>query len=176
MDKLKDLNISRVGEKTDLLLEGRTEILNATAATLTVTPDDSGKTIVLSRAAGIAITLPYPEVGLNYKFVVITSASTGSYVFTASSLTDNSLLFRGGVSLVDSDTSDAHTYTVADVANDNVIELNGTTQGGLIGTWLKLKCLVAGKWEVSGVIRGSGTVATPFEVNYTTTAAPTTTS
>lgn len=176
MEKIKDINIARVADVVDALIEKKTEIISATEETLALTNEDSGKTIVLARAAGIAITLPaFPEIGVNFKFVVKTGATTGSYIITASELTDNYILFKGGVSLVDSDSGDTHTYPIGD-GNDNSIELNGTTQGGLIGSWLKAEYLAEGCWFLSGAVRGSGTVATPLEVNYTTTVAPTTTS
>jgi hypothetical protein len=39
---------------------------------------------------------------------------------------------------------------------------NGTTTGGLLGTWFRFTALSTTQWLVTGIDQGSGTVATPF--------------
>jgi hypothetical protein len=43
-----------------------------------------------------------------------------------------------------------------------VINLNGTTTGGIAGTTITVTVLAANKYMVTGVVLGSGSVATPF--------------
>ena len=65
---------------TEVLLQeagGATRGLILTAAT-TLTAADSGKTFFLNTAAGFAVTLPSPAIGLNYEFFVM-AAPTGDY-------------------------------------------------------------------------------------------------
>jgi hypothetical protein len=48
-------------------------------------------------------------------------------------------------------------------ANDDTITLNRTTTGGAQnGEWIQLVDIAPGSWWVSGVLMGSGAVATPF--------------
>jgi len=49
----------------------------------------------------------------------------------------------------------------AAAAND-FINLNGTTTGGVAGSWVQIVAIAANKYMVSGNVIGSGTVATPF--------------
>jgi hypothetical protein len=47
-------------------------------------------------------------------------------------------------------------------ANDNKINLNGTTQGGAAGSKFKFTDIASGEWAVEGVNISSGSEATPF--------------
>ena len=60
------------------------EIITPTAA-VTLTAAQSGSIIALAQAAGVAITLPAPAVGLNYRFVVQTLFATTDWVITSAS-------------------------------------------------------------------------------------------
>ena len=60
---------------------GKYQAITATA--YTVKNEDSGKTFKLG-GTGVAITLPSPKDGLNYKFLVMAAFST-DYVITATS-------------------------------------------------------------------------------------------
>ena len=160
MDKLKSYNIKEVGEKTNWLLSQKSEVIVAdTDDALTLTNDDSGKTIVLAKADGVAVALPVAEVGVKFKFVVTVTVTSVGYILTAGKTTD---LFIGAVTMVDTDTSDTHTDQVPDVTNDDVMTLNGVTTGGLIGSYFELECIAANRWWVNGVLRHTSNVATPF--------------
>jgi hypothetical protein len=39
--------------------------------------------------------------------------------------------------------------------------MNGTTSGGIIGTWIRVKALSSTQWLINGLIVGSGTIVTP---------------
>ena len=47
-------------------------------------------------------------------------------------------------------------------ATNDVINLNGTTTGGIAGTLITITALTALKWLVQGSVIGSGVLATPF--------------
>jgi hypothetical protein len=49
----------------------------------------------------------------------------------------------------------------AAAAND-FINLNGTTTGGVAGSWIEIFAIAANKYMVKGTVLGTGTVATPF--------------
>jgi hypothetical protein len=62
---------------------------------------------------------------------------------------------------VDTDTSGAVVGFTAGATND-FINLNGTTTGGVAGSWIQIVAVAANKYMVTGVNLGTGTVATPF--------------
>jgi len=49
----------------------------------------------------------------------------------------------------------------AAAAND-FINLNGTTTGGVAGSWVQIVAIAANKYMVTGVLLASGSVVTPF--------------
>lgn len=137
-------------------------VTNATAATLVPTAAQSGTVFTLNRAAGIAITLPgltgTAPVGTNYEFIFATSASGGDTTITAAS---GDLLF-GGVTAVDTDSSNAVVFDDPDGTDDLIMTFNGGTQGGLVGTIIRVVALTATSWHVSGFNRHSSNFATIF--------------
>ena len=63
----------------------------------------------------------------------------------------------------DTDTSDAVAIWKSLVATSNIaVSMNGTTEGGVKGDWIRVTKLDATTWGVHGQINGNGTVATPF--------------
>lgn len=95
------------------------------------------------------------NVGTSYTIFIETTASA---VAIKTDATDK---FVGSVMMVDTDSSGAATGYAPGAAND-VINLNGTTTGGIAGSWVTITVLASLKYAVSGVLLGSGTVATPF--------------
>ena len=49
-----------------------------------------------------------------------------------------------------------------DVTDDLVISMNGTTTGGVIGTYIRATAISATRWFIQGTLSGSGTATTPF--------------
>jgi hypothetical protein len=46
--------------------------------------------------------------------------------------------------------------------SDLVLSMNGSTTGGVAGTWIRFIALSATRWGVIGVINTTGAQATPF--------------
>ena len=127
-----------------------------TAATLTVTADAyNGQTINLSRAAGVTVTLP-AATGSNavYTFEVATSVTTNNNVIQVANATD---VMNGFSSVAGTTGSVFSTLPASDT-----ITMNGTTTGGLIGSYVQITDLAAGYYLVQASLVGSGTPATPF--------------
>jgi hypothetical protein len=127
-----------------------------TAATLTVTADAyNGQTINLSRAAGITVTLP-AATGSNavYTFEVATSVTSNNNVIQVANATD---VMNGFSSVAGTTGSVFSTLPASDT-----ITMNGTTTGGLIGSYVQVTDLAAGYYLVQASLIGSGTPATPF--------------
>ena len=95
--------------------------------------------------------------GVVYTIWVPTTIATSSLKIG----TDGTDRFVGYVLSIDSDSTDAARGFGAG-ANDDFINFNGTTTGGVAGTWVQIVAIAALKYMVTGVAVGSGTVATPF--------------
>jgi len=95
--------------------------------------------------------------GVCYTIWVPTTIATSSLKIG----TNGTNKFVGTLLSVDTDSSDAVVGFTAGATND-FINLNGGTTGGVAGTWIEIFAIAANKYMVTGVILGTGTVATPF--------------
>lgn len=158
--------------------QGAGTIVEITSST-TLDPVSHGGRIISvggSLAANVTLTLPSINVSANatsagpgpdpntlnnegvvYTIWVPTTISTSSLKIG----TDGTDKYVGYVMSIDSDTSDATRGFGAGASND-FINFNGTTTGGVAGTWVQIFAIAANKYMVTGVAVGSGTVATPF--------------
>ena len=138
-----------------------TRVVDCTASTLAVTEaDHDGRTIVLDRPAGIAVTLPVASAGLRFRFVVktdFTGAATIKSVSGADIMIGHALMGNNA------DNAVVDWQSVAASTNDT-IDMFGTANstGGLAGQVVTIEGLAANRWLVE--IRGdaAGTEATPF--------------
>jgi hypothetical protein len=95
------------------------------------------------------------NVGTTYTFVVETAATALAIK------TDGTDKFVGSVLMVDTDSSGA-LAGFAPASSNDVINLDGSTTGGIAGSTITVSVLAANKYMVTGVLLASGTVATPF--------------
>jgi hypothetical protein len=95
--------------------------------------------------------------GVTYTIWVPTTIATSSLKIG----TNGTDKFVGSVLSIDTDSSGAAVGFTAAASND-FINLNGTTTGGVAGTWIQIFAIAANKYMVTGVVNGSGVVATPF--------------
>jgi hypothetical protein len=158
--------------------QGPASIVDITTST-TLSPEAHGGRIISvggSLAAALTLTLPAINVSTNpvtsgpgqdpntinnegvvYTIWVPTTISTSSLKIG----TDGTDKFVGSLISVDTDTSGAVVGFTAGATND-FINLNGTTTGGVAGTWIQIVAIAANKYMVNGMLNGTGTVATPF--------------
>jgi hypothetical protein len=158
--------------------QGPASVVEITAST-TLNPVDHGGRIISvggSLAAELTLTLPTINVSTNpitsgpgqdpstlnnegvvYTIWVPTTISTSSLKIG----TDGTDKYVGSVLSIDTDTSGAAVGFTAG-ASDDFINFNGTTTGGVAGTWVQIVAVAANKYMVTGTVNGSGTVATPF--------------
>lgn len=141
--------------------------------TITLTVADYAGRIITTNDATLVITLPTinaaadspyagpgadpnnpNNLGATFSFYVNTTASTLKIQ------TDGTDKFVG--SLVCQDGDDTATYTFAPSASNDVISMNGTTTGGIAGTFITITAIATNKYLVQGVVRSSGVLATPF--------------
>jgi hypothetical protein len=158
--------------------QGPSTIVEITSST-TLTPVDHGGRIISvggSIAANVQLTLPTINASANssssgpgndpntannegvvYTIWVPTTISTSSLKIA----TDGTDRFVGSILSVDTDSSGAMAGFTAG-ANDDFINLNGTTTGGVAGTWVQIVAVAALKYMVTGVINCTSVPATPF--------------
>jgi hypothetical protein len=138
-------------------------VVDTTATLLTVTAaSHAGKTVTVSSAAPIAITLPAATgTGNCFRFNIRVAATA-----TASTIkcvgTD---IVSGAVHVSTSATTTNVAAIVAafhSTATDDTITVNGTTLGGVLGDWFEIVDVKSGVFQVHGNTKATGAYATPF--------------
>lgn len=134
---------------------GSNNVKNITAETTLTFNDYAGRIIEVNDADG-AVTLPSivsSEIGAKYTFFIGTDATDLDIK------TDGTDKYVGQLTI--SKTNDAEKTFVPGATND-VISLNGSTQGGDANSYIEVTALATAEYLVQGVLIGSGTLATPF--------------
>ena len=129
-------------------------IMNITAATTTITLPALNATADPSSAGPGSDPNNPNNLGVSYTFFLPTAATAVKVITGAS----NFLL--GSVNLAAS--AGAASAFVADGTATRSINLNGTTTGGVAGSYFVITAVTATQWLVQGELIGSSTLATPF--------------
>ena len=110
----------------------------------------------LNALAGLTVTLPASTgKGDVYEIFVLTTVTSNSYIIQVANGTD---ILAGAVHL----TTDIAGTSMLTSTTTDTITMNGSTTGGLRGTWLRFKDMSLGFWALEGGILCTGTEATPF--------------
>lgn len=128
-------------------------IFNCTTAALAVNPSDHEGKIILLGAATITATLP-TATGSGAKYTFFTSFTASAQKIQVTT-TDT---FGGGVSM----STDIGGVTMLCAATSDTLTMNGTDQGGVIGSHVTFRDVAAGKWMVSGFLATTSTEADPW--------------
>lgn len=130
--------------------------ITITAATsLTRNIHGNGPVINLASTTGRTLTLPASTgKGDVYRVFIGTTVSSGNHVVAALG-TD---IMQGTISIA----SDIAGVTCPTTATSDKITMNGSTAGGIIGSYLEFEDAKSGCWRVSGSLVSSSTEATPF--------------
>jgi hypothetical protein len=141
----------------DLVLPvlGRRRIYTG-ASVLTLTELESGGVIMCGAAEDFVLpTITAANVGMEFDFRVNVVAS--SLTITAAA----TQLLVGGVGMDSSTAGDGEHFT-ADGTDDLIMTMNGTTQGGIVGSFVRFLAVSITQWHVTGNLLASGTMVTPF--------------
>lgn len=151
------------GAELNRVADVSARLVSVTAATLAVSEaTHEGKTIVLNKADGQAVTLPAATgSGAIYTFAIGTTITS---VGTTIKVTGNDVMF-GQVFGEDGDGEPANSWPTA--ADSDTITLDGSTKGGYKGDTIILQDFAADSWLVKGFITQSGIEATPFSATVT---------
>jgi hypothetical protein len=130
------------------------------ASVLTLTADMSGALIDCGAAEDFVLpaltALNSGEHGIWYDFVVTTTAT--SLTITAGAAD----ILHGGVMIMSTTVGAENDAFASAGSTELVFTMNGTTQGGIIGSTCRFQAASATKWIVTGQLIGSGTLVTPF--------------
>jgi hypothetical protein len=158
--------------------QGPGNVINVTASTTITVAAHAGRLITVGGtiASNIVLTLPAVNTTANpnssgpggdpnspnnqgavFTFFVPTTIATSS-VKIGTNGTDK---YVGSILMIDTDSSDAVTGYAPGATND-FINLNGSTTGGIAGSYIQVTALSSAVYMVQGVVVGSGSVATPF--------------
>jgi hypothetical protein len=139
-------------------ISGADSLVSLTAATATVTAAaHAGRTVLLDRAAGQALTLPAATgTGNSYKFFVLTTITSNT---TTIKVVGDDVM--AGVAIVANDT-DASASIFETASTSDTITFNGTDTGGIRGATVELQDVAADLWSVRVIGAATGTEATPF--------------
>jgi len=133
------------------------EVTASGGATRVLKAEESGGTFFWDAATGVTYTLPAPAVGMEFNFYATVSVTSNAHVI----ITDAATTFLSGAINQIIDTSGTSEGQVG-AATDVTISMNGSTTGGLIGTWIHVKCITSTLWVARGLVVSSGTLSTPF--------------
>ena len=135
------------------------QIIQGVGATRTLLAKESGALCLMDRAAGVVYTLPTPVEGMQFEFEASVAVTTNAYkVITAASTQFllGSVIMGDETIATSGDVFEANGTTIVAISED------GATKGGLIGDRFTLTAISATQWLIHGVLRGAGTLATPF--------------
>lgn len=139
------------------------------ATTVTLTKSKSNGVFLFDQAtAGVAYTLPVPVSGLVYTFMstVLQTAGTQKVITgSASIFLTGAIQMYSGEAVSPSGTLGPFQFNSPLASTFVTFTMNGTTQGGGIGTEVTFVGVSATSWLVYGtVVSPSGNLATPFTV------------
>lgn len=133
-------------------------VISGVGATRTLLQSEHGSTCLFDAAAGNVYTLPTPVAGLYFDFATtVTVTSNAAKVITSGS----SVFLLGSVDMI----INTSATTLAALANGTThvaISSNGSTTGGVQGSFFRVTAISSTQWVISGMVSGSGSLATPF--------------
>ena len=146
---------------------GNASVVSLTADTTLTVDAHAGKILLCNDADG-KFTLPsivataqvsdddpnqLNNLGSSFTFVIETAATDMDI------LTDGTDKFVGGL-YIGKDNASGKVF-ISGASND-VVTFNGTTKGGLVGSVIRCTAMASAKYNIEGIVLGSGTIVTPF--------------
>ena len=121
----------------------------------TIDRDTHIDTVVrINRAGGLTVTLPASTgSGDVYRFYVQTTLTASATIAAA-----GSDLMQGAVIVSTTNTAGTGSSSATSVK----LVMNGSTTGGIIGSYVEVRDVVSGVWQATGALVASGSFATPF--------------
>jgi hypothetical protein len=151
---------------------GPKAVVSLTADTTLTVADHAGRVITCNDADG-KFTLPTitagsssavagandynvaSNLGCTYTFWVETAATDMDIK------TDGTDKFYGAIYTGIDDSAGGKTF-ISDSSSNDVLTMNGSTKGGLAGSWVQFTAIADNAYYVTGQLLGSSTLVTPF--------------
>ncbi len=134
-------------------------VISEAVSARTLTVKESGSLCLFDRAAGVTYTLPAPSVGATFDFGVSVTG-TGTYKLITSSA---SVFLIGGVQIGSETLLESADSFAANGSTHVAITMDADTKGRILGGGIvRVTCISATQWHVSGWLVGAGTAVTPF--------------
>ena len=95
------------------------------------------------------------NIGAQFKFFVETAATDMDIK------TDGTDKFYGAIYTGIDDSAGGKTF-ISDSSSNDVLTMNGSTKGGLAGSWVQFTAIADNAYYVTGQLLGSSTLVTPF--------------
>lgn len=131
-------------------------VVEVTASTLTLTAGGYAGQIIVSNLAGAqTFTLPAATGSGNLYRIFVKTTKTGNLVIQVASSSD---VMNGALGVA----TDAAGVVIPTAATSDTITMNGSTTGGVQGSYVQLQDVASGVWHVSGALVSTGAEATPF--------------
>jgi len=141
------------GQHEAIIAEGAT---NSTGRQLTA--KEAGSLVLYDVTTTLKYILPTPVIGMTFKFftsVSVVASDTHKLYCTTGSF------FKGALTV-----GTIATASAAGVSANGTTHLgmssNGSTTGGLLGSFFTVTAISTTQWAIEGFLIGSGSVATPF--------------
>jgi hypothetical protein len=138
------------------------KIIGDAVATRQLQDHESGALCLFDRAAGTVYTLPTPVIGMFFDFYTTVSRTSNAHKVITKKPASEFLL--GIINQVIA-TSATTLASQGDGSTHVAISMNGTTTGGVIGDQFRLTAISSTQWVASGLISGSGSLATPYSTS-----------
>jgi hypothetical protein len=132
----------------------------SSAATRDLTASESGDLFLMDTATGQAFTLPVGVPGMSYDFLTTVDLTSNAYAVLCNTDTAGDFLVGAVSGAIEGAATDE--WHFANGTTHLGFSANKTTTGGLIGSTLRVECVAANLWQVSGVQSCTATPATPF--------------
>lgn len=137
---------------------GSNLIVNVTASA-TLDSSYNRKTVTVSAAAGLTLTLPAATgSGWSCVIVLLTTVTSNNFILQVANSTD---AFNGFSAMVSDDPATVKGF-IASPGSDDTITLNGSTKGGFVGDQIEIKDVASGLFQVKLMGKQTGTEATMF--------------
>lgn len=141
-------------------------VISGAGATRSLNELESGSVVLFDRAAGITYTLPLAKPGTFFDFITTVAKSAGGANIIAANITAGTQFVTGPIQIAGDTAGGAGVSSVSTFTPNETshyaLSMNGTTTGMDIGSRIRLTALSSGTWHVSGLLIGTGVLATPF--------------
>lgn len=133
--------------------------ISVTTATVTLNEETHGNGVltVLNRAGGIAVTLPASTGSGTWFRVLVGTTFTGAATIKVANSTD---VMQGALDTRIATGAAGASFGEAATGTDDTISMNGTTTGGIAGSYVEFHDYAAGFWRIEGDLIGSGSITT----------------